>query len=491
MENATSESRDAQSTSEDLKESATEKPAISTPAVLAATDKPANPVASTDEKISSVSLPDSGQPLYEDSALYARKSAEFSKTGEENIADENLPDSGLSPNALSTMSFELTAVPTVSISAYINDSIITSPTTQLHTFTPITPLAMVSVITENTLLDSILGKVEIDPAGNSASGSTAPENIITPDSVILEAVKSVGSISEQIDEPDVSTTVTENLQIVTAVTSFDNISGAVDDAYADSLIYNFLIDTTNYNNYTQVPDESFVSFENISKAPAISDSALAAKKFDANIITQPAEDTDTTTIPDAIFNEENMAKPGTLESASSEVAVGDVISVRTKHSVVSKAVDENLSETPRPSEKNNPSINQQEIASAQHTITTADSEYLRIEIAKQFEEETQGIIETENLARAKFYLSKNYGDPYAPTAKFRYRIPAKGTVQLEIFNETGQRVRTLVNQVQEAGDYKIEWDKKNSAEQPVASGVYICRLETGAFVKAQKILVLR
>ena len=67
-----------------------------------------------------------------------------------------------------------------------------------------------------------------------------------------------------------------------------------------------------------------------------------------------------------------------------------------------------------------------------------------------------------------------------------YRIPERGHVSLEIYNIVGQRVTTLVNEMVEAGTYKVNFKAVN-----LHSGVYFCRLETGCFVDVKKMILLK
>jgi len=44
---------------------------------------------------------------------------------------------------------------------------------------------------------------------------------------------------------------------------------------------------------------------------------------------------------------------------------------------------------------------------------------------------------------------------------------------------------------QQKGEYDIQWDAKNSLDQPVASGVYLYRIIAGDIIETQKILLIR
>ncbi len=85
-----------------------------------------------------------------------------------------------------------------------------------------------------------------------------------------------------------------------------------------------------------------------------------------------------------------------------------------------------------------------------------------------------------------------YPNPFNPNTTISYSIPAAATVELSIYNVKGQKVVTLVNQHQEAGEYATPWNGTDSENNPVASGVYFYRLsDDHGNNKVQKCLLLK
>jgi flagellar hook assembly protein FlgD len=64
-------------------------------------------------------------------------------------------------------------------------------------------------------------------------------------------------------------------------------------------------------------------------------------------------------------------------------------------------------------------------------------------------------------------------------------------VRLAIYDVSGRNVATLSDEIQEAGTYSREWDGHDAGGQRLPSGVYFARLEFGARVTAQKIVLTR
>ena len=90
-----------------------------------------------------------------------------------------------------------------------------------------------------------------------------------------------------------------------------------------------------------------------------------------------------------------------------------------------------------------------------------------------------------------YVLDQNYPNPFNPTTIIGYSLPGTSHVTLEIYNVLGQGVRTLVDQMQPAGQYQIEWNSTDESGRPVASGVYLYRLSTDNFTQAKKMLLLK
>ncbi len=90
-----------------------------------------------------------------------------------------------------------------------------------------------------------------------------------------------------------------------------------------------------------------------------------------------------------------------------------------------------------------------------------------------------------------FSLAQNYPNPFNPSTQINYAIPATGSVQLEIFNVLGARVRTLVNQTQAAGNYSVRWDGRSDRSTLAATGVYLYRLQIGNQVDMKRMLFIK
>ena len=88
-------------------------------------------------------------------------------------------------------------------------------------------------------------------------------------------------------------------------------------------------------------------------------------------------------------------------------------------------------------------------------------------------------------------LGRAWPNPFNPVTTIPFSIRAKGLVQLRIYDVAGRLVRTLVNEVREAGSYEARWDGRNDGGRQAASGVYFCRFEAPGYEKTIKTVMLR
>lgn len=73
-------------------------------------------------------------------------------------------------------------------------------------------------------------------------------------------------------------------------------------------------------------------------------------------------------------------------------------------------------------------------------------------------------------------IEGNYPNPFNARTVIRFTLPELSRTMLTIVNISGRRVRTLINDRMLSGVQEVRWDGRDDSGQPVASGVYLCRL---------------
>jgi hypothetical protein len=75
-------------------------------------------------------------------------------------------------------------------------------------------------------------------------------------------------------------------------------------------------------------------------------------------------------------------------------------------------------------------------------------------------------------------VAQNVPNPFNPTTRIRFALPAREMVDLRVYDVRGSLVRTLVTGELGAGTHDAVWDGRSDGEAQVPSGVYFYRLRT-------------
>ena len=90
-----------------------------------------------------------------------------------------------------------------------------------------------------------------------------------------------------------------------------------------------------------------------------------------------------------------------------------------------------------------------------------------------------------------FNLKQNYPNPFNPETKIRFTLATGGHCSLEVYNVTGRKVATLVDEFLSAREHTVTWDGCDDNQQSLASGVYFYRLDAGDQRASRKMVLLR
>ena len=112
-----------------------------------------------------------------------------------------------------------------------------------------------------------------------------------------------------------------------------------------------------------------------------------------------------------------------------------------------------------------------------------------LEVPTSVDRDRGGLI-TDGIPN-RYQLLQNYPNPFNPVTTIEYHLPESGMVTIEVYNLLGQRVRTLVSEEQNAGQWRVVWDARDDYGRPVSTGMYIYRLTTGQTSLVKKMLLLK
>ena len=90
-----------------------------------------------------------------------------------------------------------------------------------------------------------------------------------------------------------------------------------------------------------------------------------------------------------------------------------------------------------------------------------------------------------------FALKQNYPNPFNPSTQIQYALPSESKVLISIYDLTGRKVKTLVNEVQSAGHRSVMWNATNEIGRPVSAGMYIYSIQAGNFMQNRKMVLMK
>ncbi|MBN1948508.1 MAG: T9SS type A sorting domain-containing protein [Candidatus Cloacimonetes bacterium] len=88
-------------------------------------------------------------------------------------------------------------------------------------------------------------------------------------------------------------------------------------------------------------------------------------------------------------------------------------------------------------------------------------------------------------------LKGNYPNPFNPDTKIVFSLKEDGYTDLVIYNLRGQIVRNLFAGEQKAGYHELTWDGRDNNRNPVTSGVYFYKLQSGTYNSTRKMILLK
>ncbi|MFQ6618995.1 MAG: hypothetical protein ACE5QV_09945, partial [Fidelibacterota bacterium] len=102
-----------------------------------------------------------------------------------------------------------------------------------------------------------------------------------------------------------------------------------------------------------------------------------------------------------------------------------------------------------------------------------------------------GVEEAEEANISDFHVKQNFPNPFNPITSIEYSLPIRLNVRIYVLNIMGERVNTLINELQRPGRYHVVWDGTNLLGREVSSGVYLCDIKAGNFRRKIKMLLIR
>ena len=131
------------------------------------------------------------------------------------------------------------------------------------------------------------------------------------------------------------------------------------------------------------------------------------------------------------------------------------------------------------------------------------SDYIQLKIVELFNTSNSISVNIYFLAQYDLKFDDGYSNannikilscfpnPFNPSILLEYKIGKRNHVRLDVYNILGKKVKSLVDGVQEAGNFYTKWDGKNRFNKPLPSGAYFLRMQSGEYHTIKKITLIK
>lgn len=90
-----------------------------------------------------------------------------------------------------------------------------------------------------------------------------------------------------------------------------------------------------------------------------------------------------------------------------------------------------------------------------------------------------------------FVLHQNYPNPFNPETTIEYDLPKESYVRINVYDIRGRHIALLKDQQMSVGHHIVTWRGETISGKPVASGLYLVRIEADKFSSTIKMILIK
>ena len=88
-------------------------------------------------------------------------------------------------------------------------------------------------------------------------------------------------------------------------------------------------------------------------------------------------------------------------------------------------------------------------------------------------------------------LGNNYPNPFNPSTTISFSNPEESNIEIIVYNNKGQKIKTLVNEVLSAGEHTVMWNGTDNRNASVSSGIYFYKMKAYHYTSVKKMILLK
>ncbi len=90
-----------------------------------------------------------------------------------------------------------------------------------------------------------------------------------------------------------------------------------------------------------------------------------------------------------------------------------------------------------------------------------------------------------------FLLFQNYPNPFNQSTTITYQVAVQMHLQITVFTDDWQEVKILVDSKHQAGEFKVQFDGRNSENELIPSSEYFYTLNGNGFTLIRKMKLVK
>jgi hypothetical protein len=97
----------------------------------------------------------------------------------------------------------------------------------------------------------------------------------------------------------------------------------------------------------------------------------------------------------------------------------------------------------------------------------------------------------KNDRKISFGIKAKGSNLFSNKLDIEYGIVHSGKVEIEIYNTTGRKIKTLMSATKNAGYHRISWNGKDSSGKNLVNGIYFVTIKSSGKVKNTKVMLIK
>jgi hypothetical protein len=90
-----------------------------------------------------------------------------------------------------------------------------------------------------------------------------------------------------------------------------------------------------------------------------------------------------------------------------------------------------------------------------------------------------------------FYLELTTHSVDPEDFSVRFAVPHTAWIKVDVFDVNGRWVKSIANDIFEAGRYSRSWDRRDAQGRKVATGIYLIRMQADGFKAVRKVVIMK